>query len=462
MIIPVILSGGTGSRLWPFSREQYPKQLLALAGSDTLLQTTVKRLEGYKDLAAPIIVCNEEHRFLIAEQLREIGVKPSKIVLEPDGRNTAPALTAAASFCDKDSILLVMPADHLLTETDKFFSAVNRGVELAQSGQLVTFGVIPSRAETGYGYIKKGDGSNVSEFVEKPDYPTAIDFVESGEYLWNSGIFMMRAGVWNSELGHYCPEIHRCVTKAVNNGSEDNDYFRLHRTSFLSCPGISIDYAVMEKANRVSVVPIESNWSDIGAWSSLWDVSNKDEYGNVISGDVLSIKTQDSLIMGDSRLVTTVGISRLIVAETADAILVANIDNAQDIKSIVDKLKKDNRDEVLVHRRVYRPWGYYEVVDEDIGYKVKQIGVNPKASLSLQRHAHRAEHWVVVKGTATVTCDERNIELNENESTYIPIGALHRLENNTEDLLKIVEIQTGDYLGEDDIKRIEDVYNRAC
>lgn len=466
-IVPVILSGGSGTRLWPLSREHYPKQLLALAGPRTLLQGTAMRLDDLAGAAAPVVICNEEHRFLVAEQLREIGHAPQAIVLEPFGRNTAPALTLAAlSAGGPDSVLLVMPADHVLPDLAAFHAAVHIGSEQARAGRLVTFGVVPSHPETGYGYIRKGEALapgaafRVAEFVEKPDAETAARYVASGVYLWNSGMFMMTAGRWLEEIRRLRPDIAEACERAWQKRTTDMDFVRLDRGAFERCPGESIDYAVMEQTRDAAVIPLDAGWSDIGAWSSLLQVSSRDADGNALQGDVLAIDTRNTLAIAQHRFVATIGLSDLIVVETADAVLVAHKDHAQRVKDVVTELKKRGRTEHVVHRRVYRPWGCYEGVDVGERFQVKRITVNPGAALSLQMHHHRAEHWVVVKGTARVTRGDETFIVTENESTFIPLGTRHRLENPGAIPLEIIEVQSGGYLGEDDIVRFEDRYHR--
>lgn len=492
VIQPVILSGGSGTRLWPLSREHYPKQLIALCGDNTLLQDTVKRLGGLAALAAragsdanvaaPLVVANEEHRFLIAEQLRQIRQPFAKIILEPVGRNTAPALTLAAQAAVQDGadpVLLVMPADHVIQDVAAFQQAALQGATLASDNYLVTFGIVPDAPETGYGYIKKGetvaDGANrIARFVEKPDLATAEQYLQSGQYLWNSGMFMMRASVWLAAISQCQAGMAAACCEAMAKGREDSDFFRVDHNSFEACPGDSIDYAVMEKitddsaqtaapdpALRAAVIPLDAQWSDVGSWTSLWAVSGKDADGNVIKGDVYSHNTRNSLLISESRLLATAGLDELIVVETADAVMVAAKDHAQDVKKLVESLKGDQRTHHQTHRKVYRPWGCYESIDAGDRFQVKRISVNPGASLSLQMHHHRAEHWVVVKGTARVTCGDEVKMLTENQSTYIPIGVKHRLENPGTIPLELIEVQSGSYLGEDDIVRFEDVYNRG-
>lgn len=464
-IHPVILSGGSGTRLWPLSREHYPKQLLCLtaSGSDTLLQQTIKRLDGLADVAPPLLVCNDEHRFLVAEQLRETGREPEAIVLEPVGRNTAPALTLAAlalSRSDADALLLVMPADHVIADVAAFHDAVTRALTLARQGMLVTFGIVPSTAETGYGYIRRGDGDRVAEFVEKPDLATAQKYVQSGEYLWNSGMFLLRASRWLEELKRHRPDILTACQAAFKKVTQDMDFLRIDKQAFILSPSDSIDYAVMEKTDRAAVVPLDAGWSDIGAWSAVWAALPRDADDNVVQGDVYAHDTKNTLLMAKHRLLTAVGVRDLIVVETSDAVLVVHKECAQDVKHIVNLLKDAGRSEHLMHRRVYRPWGSYEGVDAGERFQVKRLIVKPGASLSLQMHHHRAEHWVVVKGIARVTRNDEEFTLCENQSTYIPIGTKHRLANPGTIPLEIIEVQSGAYLGEDDIVRFDDVYNR--
>ena len=469
-IYPVILCGGSGSRLWPLSREHYPKPLLPLTSGQTLLQETAMRLDGLPAVGGSVCVCNEEHRFLVAEQVTQPGSKPDTIILEPEGRNTAPALTLAALYLaarDQDALMLAMPADHVITDRAGFIEAINRGRQHAEDGELVTFGVTPDVAETSYGYIRRGatlDAGKtwrVSGFVEKPDQATAEQYLASGEYDWNSGIFLLRAGRWLEEIGSRQPAILAACEAAMQQGAKDSDFFRVQREAFLACPGNSIDYAVMEHTERAVVVPFTAGWSDVGAWSSLWQVCPHDAEGNVVRGDVITEDTGNSLLLAQSRCLATVGVSDLVVVETADAVLVAHKDKAQDVRAIVDRLKSGDREEYKMHRRVYRPWGSYEGIDNGPRFQVKRLSVKPGATLSLQMHHHRAEHWVVVKGTARVTCGTETFSLHENESTYIPIGETHRLENPGNIPLEVIEIQSGSYLGEDDIVRFEDVYDRV-
>ncbi len=473
-IHPVILSGGSGSRLWPLSREQYPKQLLPLVCEQTLLQQTAIRLDGLQGVADPLFICNEDHRFLVAEQIRQIGKAAAGIVLEPVGRNTAPAITLAAlalASGGDDAVMLAMPADHVIRDDAAFRRAVMHGAALAAEDHLVTFGIVPHVAETGYGYIKKaetlgasqfgGDAAcRVGAFVEKPDAATARRYVDCGEYLWNSGIFMMRVSVWLQEIAHHRPDIAEACALAYQRGKADADFYRVDKAAFSGCPGDSIDYAVMEKTERAVVVPLDAGWSDVGAWSSLWEISPHDADGNVIQGDVETYATRNALLISQHRLVAAIGLDDIIVVETADAVLVAHKNSAQDVKEIVSRLKSNQREEYKTHRKVYRPWGSYEGVDAGARFQVKRIIVNPGAALSLQMHHHRAEHWIVVKGTARVTRGDEVFIISENQSTYIPLGTKHRLENPGTIPLEMIEVQSGSYLGEDDIVRFEDRYNR--
>ena len=487
-IQPVILSGGSGTRLWPLSREHYPKQLIALCGENSLLQDTILRLDGLETKVSqntssisvkyPLIVANEEHRFLIAEQIRQIDKQFDKIILEPTGRNTAPALTLAALAANKngeDPILLVMPADHVVQNVDAFQNALIKGAQLAENSSLVTFGIVPQVAEIGYGYIKKGTALGgsaclVERFVEKPDKQTAEKYLQSGQYLWNSGMFMMRASIWLQAINTHDPAIADACREAFEAGSDDVDFYRVDKQHFNACSSDSIDYAVMEKIVSTNeqaeqsivgaMVPLDAAWSDVGSWSSLWEVSLHDEGGNVIQGDVFAHDTKNSLLISEYRILATAGLEDMIVVETADAVMVAHKDNAQDVKKLVELVKKDGRSQHQTHRKVYRPWGCYESIDVGERFQVKRITVNPGASLSLQMHHHRAEHWVVVKGTAKVTCGDKQLLIAENQSTYIPIGEKHRLENPGAIPLELIEVQSGSYLGEDDIVRFDDIYGR--
>lgn len=468
MLVPVILSGGAGTRLWPLSRELYPKQLLRLVAERTMLQETVARTEGLPGLAPPIVICNENHRFMVAEQLRELGTAPQAIVLEPQGRNTAPAAAIAALLvsggADADPVLLVLPADHVITDVPAFQAAVAVGRVAAESGSLVTFGVVPDRAETGYGYIRRGAGPgpafSVAKFVEKPDSATARGYVESGEYYWNSGMFMFRASAYLAELGRYAPAMLAACRAALAAAGRDLDFLRLPAQEFASCPSDSIDYAVMERTDRAVVVPLAAGWSDVGSWAALADALPRDAEGNVTAGDVLTEDSSGCYLHSTSRLVAAVGLRDHVVVETKDAVLVAPRDRVQDVKELVAELKARGRYETSLHREVYRPWGSYDSIDSGDRFQVKRLIVNPGATLSLQLHHHRAEHWVVVTGTAKVTRGDEVFTLSENESTYIPIGARHRIENPGKIPLHIIEVQSGTYLGEDDIVRFEDRYGR--
>jgi len=477
LIQPVVLSGGSGTRLWPLSREKYPKQLLPLVSDDSLLQATVRRVDGLAgaELAPPMVVCNEEYRFVIAEQLRVMG-RPGRIVLEPMGRNTAPALTLAALAAGEggaDPVLLVMPSDHVIVDTAAFQAAVRHGAQLAAAGQMITFGITPDAPETGYGYIQCGaaaDGEGarrIARFVEKPDRATAQRYLDSGEYLWNSGLFMMRASVWLAAIGRCRADVLAACEKAWAEGTADGDFRRVGKESFAACPSDSIDYAVMERiASGDSglpqgvVIPLSAGWSDVGAWEALWKVLPKDASGNVVRGDVLLHDCADTLALADRRLVACVGVRDLVVVETPDAVLVVHKDCTQDVKKIVDSLKTEQRAEGQLHRKVHRPWGWYDGIDAGERFQVKRIGVKPGGCLSLQMHHHRAEHWIVVRGTAKVTRGEESFLVSENESTYIPLGVTHRLENPGCVALEMIEVQSGSYLGEDDIVRFEDVYGR--
>lgn len=475
MIIPVILSGGVGSRLWPLSREHLPKQLMPLMGGEySLFQKTLMRLPQIPLATPPLIVCNESHRFMAAAQMQAIDMKHSGIILEPVGRNTCPAITVAAIAALKngeDPNLLVLPADHLIHDARLFASAVQLGNDLAAGGNIITFGIVPDRPETGYGYIKMGErirGANssanaylVSEFTEKPPYEVACSYVESKEFLWNSGMFMFQASTYLHELEQYAPDILAACTESYRDAQQDLDFVRLGETSFASCPSISIDYAVMEKTPRAVVIPLEVGWSDVGSWMSLHEVCEKDESNNVITGDVVVEDVRNCYIHSEDRLIAALGVENQIIIETKDAVLVSSIDRSQDVKLIVSRLKDEMREEALSHSRTYRPWGTYELIDNGDRFRVKRITVNPGASLSLQMHYHRAEHWIVVKGTARITRGEEVFLLNEDQSTYIPFGTQHRLENPGKIPLELIEVQSGSYLGEDDIRRFDDFYGRS-
>lgn len=464
-IQPVILAGGTGSRLWPLSRELYPKQLLTLIGEQTLLQATFSRCLGLDNANLPILVVGEEHRFIAKSQIDSlVADKSVSILLEPVGRNTAPAIYAAAQYykntSDEDCVLLVLPADHLIADIEAFTSAVQKAVRLAETGRLVTFGIQPSSPETGYGYIKKGEGDKVESFVEKPNLETAKHYVESGQYYWNSGMFAFSCHNLLVQCDKLCPQIAQAMSLAVEMGATDGPFFRLDKHQMISCPSDSIDYALMERSDTVSVIPADLGWSDIGSWLALWEVSAKDKDGNVVSGDVIIDDVTNCLIRSEHSLVAAVGLSETIVVETADAILVAPMNRSQDVKKIVERLKKDKREQYQLHRTVYRPWGSYTILEEQANFKIKRITVLPTVKLSLQMHHHRSEHWVVVKGTAKVTCGEKTYLVRENESTYIPCGEKHRLENPGVIPLELIEVQNGSYLGEDDIVRFDDDFGR--
>lgn len=468
MLVPVLLSGGVGSRLWPLSRELNPKQFLPLTGELSLLQQTLQRSENLP-ATAPIVVCNDEHRFMVAEQMRSVDITPSAIILEPVGRNTAPAVAVAALQALKqspDAVMLVMPADHVIKNPKAFAAAVELGLVKAEQQKLVTFGVVPDVAETGYGYIRRDDTEidgcfAIAEFVEKPSQNVAQQYVDSGNYYWNSGMFLLGAQTYLDELSVYAPEIVAAATKAFELAHEDLDFIRLDIEQFSACPSDSIDYAVMEKTDKGMVVPLSCGWSDVGAWSSLWEVGEKDASGNVACGDTLLHNTVDSYVHSSSRLVSTIGVANLVVVETADAILVADKSQVQDVKAIVNALKAQQRSEVSTHTKVYRPWGSYESLVNAERFQVKRIIVNPGQTLSLQMHHHRAEHWIVVRGTAKVTSGEKEFILVEDQSTYIPLGTKHRLANPGVIPLELIEVQSGSYLGEDDIVRFEDVYGRS-
>ncbi|VVD82478.1 mannose-1-phosphate guanylyltransferase [Pandoraea communis] len=477
---PVILSGGSGTRLWPLSREQYPKQLLQLTCERSMLQETARRVDGLSKTAAlraPIIVCNEAYRFITAEQMLAAGKPSSQIVLEPFGRNTAPALTLAALVAmqsDADPVLLAMPADHVISNVAAFEAAVASALPLAADGGIVTFGIVPDRAETGYGYIRTGqrrtDGVALAltQFVEKPDNATAQRYLESGEYLWNSGLFVLRASAWIQALARFQPTMLEACRAAIEGGRTDVDFRRIDAAAFEACPSDSVDYAVMEPLSAAQsaempchVIPLSAGWSDVGSWESLWQVSEKDDAGNVTRGDVLMHNARDNLIFAEDCVVACVGVDDLIVVETPDAVLVAHKDATQDVKHIVSRLKVEQFSQANTHRKVHRPWGWYDSIDAGQRFQVKRIVVKPGASLSLQMHHHRAEHWVVVHGTAKVTRGDETILLSENQSTYIPLGTVHRLENPGKFDLEIIEVQSGSYLGEDDIVRFEDTYGRT-
>ncbi len=464
MIKAVIMAGGSGTRLWPLSRAAHPKQFLALHGENTMLQATFKRLEGL-DIESSVTICNEEHRFFVAEQLREIN-KLGSIILEPAGRNTAPAIALAALSLeeDEDPLLLVVAADHVIKNEVAFTKTVIDAIPLAESGKLVTFGIVANTPNTGYGYIKKGEsqgpGFTVDEFVEKPSNEIAKAYLDSGDYLWNSGMFLFKASRYLQELKKYCPDIYNACYMSTKNISKDSDFLRIDEEAFHLCPSDSIDYAVMEKTNDAVVVPMEADWSDIGSWSSLWDISEKDSNGNVVSGDIVLHDVNNSYVRTDGKLVAAIGVDDLVVVSTKDVLVVAHKNTVENVKVVAKKIKSDSRAEWEHHREVYRPWGKYDSIDSGERYQVKRITVKPGAKLSVQKHHYRAEHWIVVSGTAKVTRGDEEFLLSVNESTYIPLGVIHSLENPGKDVLELIEVQSGTYLGEDDIVRFEDRYGR--
>lgn len=479
-ILPIIMAGGSGTRLWPLSRVKYPKQFLPLSDDGlSLMQAGIHRLNGLADdstIDEPIIICNEEHRFLAAEQLRLLGKEKARLLLEPTGRNTAPAIALAALYAlqqiekadrDGEPLLLVLAADHYVADVSAFQSSVRAGVELAELGKLVTYGIVPNRPETGYGYIEVGaphgqhEGFEVDRFVEKPDLETAKSYVATGRFLWNSGMFLFKPSRYIAELERFAPEVVAACRAAMAGSKEDLSFLRVDPVAFDGCPSISIDYAVMEKTSDAMVVPMDCGWSDLGSWSSLWDNESRDSAGNVLYGDVISKNTDGSYIRATSRLVATVGVSDLVIVETKDAVLVANKSEVQDVKDIVDAIKAGARTEHSDHRETYRPWGIYDCIDSGARYQVKRITVKPGAKLSVQMHHHRAEHWIVVSGTAKITNGEETYILTENESTYIPVGRVHALENPGKIPLELIEVQSGAYLGEDDIVRFDDRYGRS-
>ena len=472
MLAPVILCGGSGTRLWPMSRDLYPKQLLPLAGENSMLQDTLKRLEGLEDAVEPILICNEEHRFLVAEQIRQMGWNASAIVLEPEGRNTAPA-AAIASLLAKEKYgaeveILLLPADHVILDPEAFQEAVSRGREAARTGRLLTFGIRPTRPETGYGYIRTGDkfpGADpsvreVSRFVEKPDPETAREYLASGEYLWNSGMFLFTAERFLEELGKLAPEILDACREALGGSEIDFGFLRLQPEAFCSCPSDSVDCAVMERTADAAVVPMQAEWSDVGSWDALWEVGESDDADNVAQGDVLLSEASGSYVRADHRLVAGIGIRDLVVVETSDAVLVADRGKSQQVKSLVASLRQAERPESRVHPTVHRPWGSYETIARGDRFQVKRLMVKPGAVLSRQMHHHRAEHWVIVRGTARISNGDKEVLLSEDQSSYIPLGTEHRLENPGKIPLELIEVQTGSYLGEDDIVRLEDSYGR--
>ncbi|MBJ3591045.1 mannose-1-phosphate guanyltransferase [Salmonella enterica subsp. enterica serovar Saintpaul] len=473
MIVPVIMAGGTGSRLWPLSRELYPKQFLCLDGKLTMLQSTIERLSGL-NCENPVVICNEQHRFIVAEQLRQMGKLTGNIILEPAGRNTAPAIALAALAAlrlqpDNPPLILVLAADHVIKNVDVFHHAINTAHSYAETGSLVTFGIVPDKAETGYGYIRRGseccslvgEAYKVSEFVEKPNFETANKYVSSGCYYWNSGMFLFRSDRYLTELKKFRPDILDACEKAISSADPDLDFIRVNKEAFLACPDESIDYAVMEKTDSAIVVPMNAGWSDVGSWSSLWEITDKDGDGNVTFGDVISQNTKNSYLYSDSGLITTVGIDNLVIVQTNDAVLVADKNSVQDVKKIVESIRAGGRSEHHTHRKVYRPWGKYDSIDTGARYQVKRLTVNPGEGISLQMHHHRAEHWIVVAGTARVTINNNISLLGENQSIYIPVGATHCLENPGKIPLELIEVRSGSYLEEDDIVRLADRYGRV-
>ena len=466
-MIPVIMSGGSGTRLWPLSRKHKPKQFIALFGENTMFQQTLQRLEGLEGLQAPMVVSNNDHRFMVAEQLHELGVDNSTIILEPFGRNTAPALAIAAleaTASGEDPVLLVLAADHVIDDVSAFHQAIACAKQQAEAGMLVTFGVVPTSANTGYGYIQaaeKNTLSAVKAFVEKPDLETAKQYLASGAYYWNSGMFMFKASALLEELEQHSPDILNRCRDALKKGTKDLDFIRLHTESFEDCPSDSIDYAVMEHTNKAVVVPLDAGWNDVGSWASLWECAEQDADNNVLQGDVMIDGVKNAYIHSEHRLVSVLGLDDIVVVETADVVMVASKDSAQQVKGIVNRLVKQQRPEAENHRLCYRPWGHYDSIDLGERFQVKRITVNEGASLSLQMHHHRAEHWIVVSGTAEVTCGDEVMLLTENESTFIPLGTKHRLHNPGCVPLEMIEVQSGSYLGEDDIVRFDDNYQRS-
>ena len=467
-IVPVILSGGSGTRLWPLSRKQYPKQYLPLVSDNTMLQETILRLNGLDNLADPIIICNADHRFLVAEQCQQIGIQNPTILLEPVGRNTAPAIAAAALQSRKqadDAVLLVLSADHVIQDVEVFHHAIEVASQQAKLERLVTFGVVPTMPNTGYGYIKTFgdiiDGAyKVEEFVEKPDLKTAQAYLKQGGYLWNSGMFVFKATTLVDKLAIHSPGIISSVNSAVDNAKQDLDFIRLDKKAFESSPADSIDYALMEKSDQVVVVPLDAQWSDIGSWSALYDIGAKDTNGNMIEGDVIARDTTNTYINANHHMVATIGVDNLIVVDTSDATFIATKDKAQEVKLIVESLQANDRDESAMHRKAYRPWGWYDSIETGKHFQVKRLHINPGAKLSLQMHHKRAEHWVVVEGIATITNDGKVFNLVRGESVYIPQQVKHSLENQSQQPLEVIEVQSGAYLGEDDIVRFEDIYGR--
>lgn len=467
-IFPAIMCGGSGTRLWPLSRALFPKQFLPLVNDSSMLQDTLLRLP--KNSCEPVFICNEEHRFLVAEQVRQLSQEQSTILLEPEGRNTAPAVALAAIHAlekDENAMLLVLAADHVIQDTEAFHQSVEQASIAAQKGKLVTFGIVPTHAETGYGYIKKGSEEmpstfDVAQFVEKPNAQVASDYLASGDYLWNSGMFLFKASRYLEELAKYQGDILEHCQQAMKGVKQDLDFLRPNITDFLACASESIDYAVMEKTDSAVVIPLDAGWSDVGSYSALWEVCPQNADKNVLKGDVIAQQTTNSYIHSQNKLIATVGVDNLVIIDTPDAVLVANKNKVQEVKQIVEQLKKEQRSEAVIHREVYRPWGKYDSVDNGDRFQVKRITVKPGAKLSVQMHHHRAEHWIIVSGTAKVTIDEKVVLLTENQSAYIPVGAVHALENPGKLPLEMIEVQSGSYLGEDDIVRFEDKYGRVA
>ena len=473
IIIPIILCGGSGTRLWPLSRKSFPKQFLSINSDDnkSLLQKTLERIKDIDNIINPILICNEEHRFIVAEQMREINIEPKKILLEPIGKNTAPAITLAALKAiefDEDPILLILSSDHIIMDKKEFIKVIKNGASYASKERLVNFGIIPTYPETGYGYIKSktpliknsNEASDIESFIEKPDILTAQKLLKDKRYTWNSGMFMFKAKIILDEIDHYSPDVLKYCKNALKPNLLDLDFQRLDKSEFVKCPEISIDFAVMEKTKKATVLSLDVGWADIGSWDSVWDVSKKNKDGNFIKGNILTINTSNSYLRSEERLIAAIGVKDLIIVETRDAILISNKSSSQDVKNIVDKLKLSNTPEGQEHKRIYRPWGFYETIVEEKTWKVKLINVKPEGKLSLQKHHHRSEHWIIVSGIAQVEIEDKVITLYENQSSYIPLGSKHRLSNLGRIPLKLIEVQSGTYLGEDDIERFQDNYGR--